>query len=108
MVSPEQTPQHLKELPSVVYECERCGEQWIADLGTAFVTHPAVVSFYYDRGVDVRDGPLWRFAVFTNDRARFLDGEPTRASVTYSEGTDRLTLTVDDSLSVLDVERTTA
>jgi hypothetical protein len=105
---PDDLPDRFRDLPAVDYECDRCGETVSADLGTALLEHPAVVSFYYDHDVDVRKDSIWRFSAFTNERAHIRDCAPIRATVTYPAGDERLTLTVDDSLSVLDVERTTA
>jgi len=99
-------PDRLEDLPAVEYECDRCTETVRADLGIALLTHPAVVSFYYDHGVDVRKDSTLRFGALTNERSRIRERDPPRATVTYSADDEELTLTVDDELSVLDVERT--
>lgn len=98
-------PAHLENVPSVAYTCERCEETLTADLGFSLLRHPAVVSFYYDHGIDVREASIWRFGALTNERSRIIDSDPFKATVTYTAGDDRLTLTVDDELTVLDLER---
>ncbi|MFT4930991.1 MAG: hypothetical protein ACI91T_000865 [Natronomonas sp.] len=104
--SSSEVPDHLENVPSVAYTCDRCEETLTVDLGFSLLEHPAVVSFYYDHGVDVREGSIWRFGALTNERSRILDDDPFRATVAYPADDERLTLTVDDELTVLDVERT--
>lgn len=105
----------LAEIPMVTLECERCGWQTDVNLGIALVDHPAVISFYHEHGVDYRDIPLWRLAVSTPDHASVERETPMRASVTYTapsgdEGADpesssELTVTVDESATVLETNR---
>jgi hypothetical protein len=102
--SPE-VPDHLENVPSVAFTCDRCDESVTADLGFALLEHPAVVSFYYDHDVDVREASIWRFGALSNDRSWITDRDPFRAVVTYPAGDEELRLTVDDELNVLDVER---
>lgn len=104
-LSPD-VPDHLENVPAVDYTCDRCGETLTADLGFTLLWHPAVVSFYYDHDVDVREASIWRFGALSNDRSRITDRDPFRATVSYPAGDEELTLTVDDELNVLDVERT--
>lgn len=99
----ESSPDEYEDVPMARYDCGRCGMSLYADVGTAFVDHPAVVSFYHDRGIDVREASIWRFSALDGDRGRIHDRDPIRASVTYPADGDRLTLTIDESLNVVEV-----
>lgn len=93
----------LATVPFVVYDCERCGDRVTTDLGLALIDRPVVVAFFHDHGVDTRDRPLWSFVAVHDSTVETAD--PFRATVTFQEGDDALTLTVDDGLRVLDTKR---
>lgn len=95
-------PDWIEEVPTCRFDCDRCGEALTADLGTTLHEHPAVVSFHYDRDVDVRAEPVWRFSALDPDAARLEQRDPLVASVTYTAGDDALRVTVDEDLSVLE------
>jgi len=97
-------PEWYEEFPLVTYRCRRCGSEPTADLGTALADHPAVVSFYYDRGVDIRDRPQWELVAWDPDLARVRKRDPFRAAVTYTADGDALTLVVDGDCEVVAVE----
>ncbi|MFC5971409.1 ArsR/SmtB family transcription factor [Halomarina salina] len=92
----------LDDLPFVVYDCERCGDRATTDLGLALIDRSAVIAFYHDHGVDVRERPLWSFVSLHDSAVDSAD--PFRASATFREGDGALTLTVDDELTVRGVE----
>jgi len=102
--TPPEDAEDLPEIPLVSYECERCGEFITADLSTALLDQPDVVAFYHDHDIDVREAALWRFVATDGDSTRICSENPLHVSVVYTAGDDRLTLTVDDALSVLAVE----
>lgn len=107
-VTVETSPSDAEDLPRIPmaqYECERCGETTNSDLGTAFLDHSDVIAFYHHHNIDVRETPLWRFIAVDEDNARILHEEPLRASVIYTAGNDRLTLTADRNLDILAIER---
>jgi len=90
--------------PMARYECVRCGQEMLTDLGTALLFEPAVVAFFEDHGVDVHETPLAEF-VATREDTVVRREMPPEAEVSFDAGGDRLRLTVDGSLSVLDVTR---
>jgi hypothetical protein len=100
----DEYPEWYDEFPLVAYRCRRCGVEPTADLGTALADHPAVVGFYYDRGVDIRERPQWELVAWDPDRARIRERDPLRAAVTYTAGGDALTLVVDGECEVVAVE----
>lgn len=107
-VRPEDLPgefaDRLREIPWVEYDCQRCGASSSIGLDHIFLDHPAVVEFYYDRGVDVRDRLMWAFPPLTADCMEIRSRNPLRASVTYSLDGDAITVVVDDRLDVVAIE----
>ena len=99
------SPTDRDDLPLVRYECTRCGSEITGELGVALVDHPAVVAFYHDHGIDARDHPFWQLSAWNTDLAWIDREDPLRARVQYTADDATLTLTVDDDLDVLAVER---
>jgi len=50
-----------------VATCPECGPLFRVPAGAGVVRHPAVVSWYWDRGVDLRDVKLWELELFGDD-----------------------------------------
>lgn len=101
----EEFLEHVRGLPFVQYECDRCGATPSGSLRATLRSHPAVVSFHYDHGIDVRDLSALDFGGFNPDTELIRQRDPFRASVTFEADGDAITLVVDDALDVLDVER---
>jgi DNA-binding transcriptional ArsR family regulator len=98
-------PPQYEAFPSVRYECERCTERFSADLGSALAAHPAVVSFYHDHGLDVREVPLTRVQAVDESAAWVRERDPVEAAVSYAAGDERLTLIVDETAAVTETRR---
>ncbi len=94
------------ELPVVEYGCERCGNTLTVNLGNSLLDHPAVISFYYEHGINVHETSLWEFATWNTDRTKILSCKPLRARVSYHAGDERLDLIVDEELSLVETHRT--
>ncbi|MGM0606039.1 MAG: DUF7351 domain-containing protein [Halobacteriota archaeon] len=94
----------LHDIPWVKYECDRCGATPTTSLDFVFLDHPAVVSFYHDHGIDVREQSMWELELVSTDRAAIRRRDPFRAHVTYRVGDDSLTIVVDDALDVVEIE----
>jgi DNA-binding transcriptional ArsR family regulator len=92
------------DLPWIRYTCKNCGSEPTIGLSIAFMEHPAVVRFYYDRGVDPRERLVWDVADADPDHETIVSRDPFRASVTYAFEGETLTLTLDEDGQVLDVE----
>lgn len=105
--SVDDVPESIIEagVPMVQYDCTLCGATVTVALELALLDHPAVVSFYHERGIDVRDRPVWTLPTVDGDSITVQSREPWRVTVTYRNSADTLALTVDDSLQVVDVDR---
>ena len=106
------TPEH-EELGTVGVElaCQRCGMRLTGSLGSLVLDHPAVVCFHHERGVDLREEPVWTLDWLWGDSAELVDegaddgDPPVRARLTVECAGDRLVLGFDEALSVVSVER---
>jgi len=93
-----------RKMPIVQYECLQCGSTPTSGLNFTLLTHPEVVEFYYDRGIDIRNRSVWEIATFETDTERVQGTDPFRASTTFTAGGDELTLVVDGDGVVVDTE----
>jgi hypothetical protein len=103
--SDEQPSGTDERTPVINYDCQQCGAEPTSSLTFSLAAHPAVVAFYHDHGVDIRDRSVWEFPVLDGESERIEGEEPFRASVTFSTGSEELTLTVDDGGDVRSVDR---
>jgi len=86
--------------------CDTCGNQFANTVGGCVMTHPAVVAFFYDHGIDVRETVPWALS-FSYPGAETVEStDPLRLSVDVECGDETLTVTVDRGGSVVATERT--
>lgn len=90
------------DVPSVEYECLQCGTQPTGGLTYSLLDHPEVVSFYHERAVDLRNRPIWEFALLGTEYERVQSTDPFRAVTTFSADGDELTVVVDEELRVVE------
>jgi hypothetical protein len=86
--------------PVAAYECQRCGGEFPGLASMLAFDHPAVVAFYYERGRNIREVPVWQLGWL--DDVEF-DGDD--AVVTVELDGDELPIRIDDSLTVTPGER---
>ena len=101
---PSEGIRELQSIPLVRYDCTRCAGELTTDLGTPLLAEPAVVSFFYDRSVDVREGSLWQFSAFDEQRTAIEATDPYRVQVVFEADGDELSVTVNESMEVLAIE----
>jgi len=90
----------------VLHTCETCDGSLYTRLGGLVVTHPAVVSFFYDHGVDVTRRHLWTLPFAASDeRTTVTDTDPWRATVRVECEGDTLRVRMDDDPSVIEARR---
>ncbi|WP_053949250.1 winged helix-turn-helix domain-containing protein [Halolamina sediminis] len=79
-----------------VADCSQCGLRLFAPVELPLFGHPAVISFYWDRGVDVTDLRLWRLPAFIGDvDRRVLETEPLAFALTLHHGDASITARID-------------
>ncbi len=104
-VTSVETPPPFDTVVVAVYDCDRCGMNTQINLSTVLLDHPQVAAFHHERGVDVRDVPFWRMGATDGEpQSALLEDGDGAATVTYGVDGDELTLIVDETLSVIDVE----
>jgi DNA-binding transcriptional ArsR family regulator len=90
----------------VVRQCAHCNGYMITTPGEAVLYHPAVVSFCYERGVDVTSEWLWDLPfVVSPDASTVRSEDPREVAVTVTCEGDAVTLVLDEGADVVTVER---
>lgn len=86
---------------SALISCDHCWVRGEMPPGLVVLDHPAVVSFFWDRGIDVRDRPQWQHGwALAPEGLTVVDEDPLLVDVTVTVDDASLTLRIDDSLSV--------
>ncbi|PSQ49292.1 ArsR family transcriptional regulator [Halobacteriales archaeon SW_6_65_15] len=86
-------------------DCEDCWLSMTMPVGGMILRHPAMVSFYYDHGIDVRQRPYLSLDfIRESDNTTVVSRDPVRIRVTTELDGDSLAFTVDGDLNVLEVE----
>lgn len=105
------TPGLANELQETVglhgarFDCEVCDATVMGVLGAVVLDHPAVVQFHADHGVDLRHDPFWSVPWLLDEPATVESEDPLRVRLDAEIDGDRLTLTLDESLAVVAVDR---
>lgn len=109
LLGPDADPPYVDDEATRVlayHECNRCGQYNYTRVGSHLLDHPAVVSFCYERGLDLSAVPVWELAfVSTDDRTEVLSDEPWRIAVTVAVDGDELRVEMDADLRVIETER---
>lgn len=87
------------------HRCTNCDYRARVPLFGHVLTHPAVVSFFHDRDVDIAALPYWRLQSLARSFTERVVGEdPWLAEVEVEADGDRLVLTLDEELAVVEVD----
>jgi len=89
-------------------ECERCGETMYSNAEASVVTHPAVVAFHHDHGVDVAATPIRELDWAVEPRSEVVGDEPLRVESRIELGDERLAVVLDESGDVVETCRSTS
>lgn len=82
-------------------DCAGCGYTLNCPVTLAVLDHPAVVSFYYDHGEDIRERPIWN--VGQEWRETILSDDPWCVSVSTEIDEEELELLVGRDATVVSV-----
>ncbi len=80
-------------------QCDRCGVRVDVPAIACVLHHPAVVSFYYEHGIDIRDRPLWAPEFYNNVRLD-VTSDPVEVEITIEFDGDGLTVILDEGLDI--------
>lgn len=90
----------------IKYQCERCDVWDFGTPGEHVLSHPDVVAFHRDHGINLNTVPYWELEwVVTNERTTVVAEEPLRVQVTVPLADAELGVTLDEEFSVVAVER---
>lgn len=89
--------------PLLELRCHQCGHSFQGPVSLVVLTHPVLQAFYFERGQDVRETPLWTLPFLTErDRLRVRSESPLRVEVDASDGDDELRFLIDEDCSVVE------
>jgi hypothetical protein len=90
----------------VEYVCEHCRHRGDGPLVGRLIKHPAVVSAFYEQGVEVNDLPYWELRRRLDDvEEELVEANPLRVCFTVPLQNGQLELLVDGAGEVIEVER---
>jgi len=100
-------PESLSELfeAGVVYACERCSLELSANAASGVLTHPAVVGFHHEHGIDVDRTAIWELEWPVSPTADVVSEDPIRVEIPIELDGDRLVLVIDGSATVVEERR---
>lgn len=84
------------------YECQDCHTTVWVPVSVVVATHPAVVAFYYDHGIDIRELDYLDLGFVDGTNGEVVSEDPTRIRVDVELDGDRLELVLDETASVVD------
>lgn len=91
------------EIVFITRTCEHCGGFLFTLPGESVLYHPAVVSFFHGRGVDVTERPLWELEFISDPtRTTVHEEEPWRIGVTIACDGDEMEVVVDGTGEVVE------
>ncbi|WP_232688827.1 DUF7351 domain-containing protein [Halobacterium zhouii] len=94
-----------RSILDVQFECRECGTRRNLNVGGVVMDHPAVVSFLFDAGIDLRETYVWEVIPLLDPDAAIESEDPLRLNVTVVIDGDALELTIDESATVVDYAR---
>lgn len=87
----------------VTHVCTVCKEKLRIPIAGEVLFHPAVIAFFYDRGIEHRIGSWDAIARAHDYEHTILSTDPLRLLVTFPLGEDEIRVTLDEELTVVDV-----
>ncbi|WP_317175951.1 DUF7351 domain-containing protein [Halomontanus rarus] len=84
--------------------CTTCKDRVRGPSWTPVINHPAVVAFFYDHGIEHNHASWAAMARGDTCREELVSTDPIRMRITVPAGEDELVVTVDGSLTVVNVE----
>ncbi|WP_330632172.1 winged helix-turn-helix domain-containing protein [Halocatena halophila] len=87
---------------TVLYNCEHCGERFQSVLQYALLTHPAVISAYYEAGIDLRNRLNWEIPGIDSTSAEVAATDPLAVVVPFTINDTRHRFVVNRSLELLE------
>lgn len=91
--------------PFVQQSCQACGAEVGTSVQALVLDHPAVVSFLYEDDIDTRETMVWNLDWLFDTDVTVAKEDPLRVELRIEQDDKRLEPTLDETLSVMDVAR---
>jgi DNA-binding HxlR family transcriptional regulator len=88
------------EAVCIEHICERCHDRAWNRIGTYLVSHPAVVGFHHDHGIDLDETPFWELHWLRDEETMVLSHDPWQVRLDIELDGDCLHVMVEEDLSV--------
>jgi len=90
---------------NIRWECRACGNETRGTVGSVIITDPLVPAFLIEHGIDVRERPVWELDWLFDGDAELRETDPVRVEATVSVDDERLVLTLNENLDVVESTR---
>lgn len=89
----------------IKYQCEQCDIWDFGSAGQHLLSHPDVVTFHRDHGIDLQTVPHWELDwVVSNQRTSVVAENPFRVQVSIPLANEELRVTLDETFEVEAIE----
>jgi DNA-binding transcriptional ArsR family regulator len=86
--------------------CPHCGRSQYMTVGLALLYHPALISFFYDHGVDLTAVNHWELEfVLSDNHTTVRSRDPWEVELSVTRDGETLELVVDETLNVVETAR---
>lgn len=93
------------EFPLLEGHCDRCGYYFTGPVTLVILTHPVLRTYYLERGIDVRETPLWSHSFLVDpDRVTVESDDPPQVRLDASQNDHVLSFLVGQDCSVLEYD----
>jgi DNA-directed RNA polymerase subunit RPC12/RpoP len=89
----------------VRFECRNCGDRTSLNVGATLMDHPAVTSFLFDAGIDLRESYVWELVSLLDPDESIVGEDPPRLKLAVQLDGESIALWLDESATVVDYER---
>lgn len=84
----------------IEFTCEKCDNFASMSVNSYLLLHPAVIAFHYNHGIDVSEENTWNLEFVLDNNLKVSSEDPWRVESTLELDDDRLTLVVEEDLTV--------
>jgi DNA-binding transcriptional ArsR family regulator len=102
-ISPDETGYPRPDRRKVLLNrwCDHCGDRNYLKAGEVLLRDPALISFCYERGLDVTTIPIWKLEFAATDRfVTVRSSDPWKVALCLTLDDDTLELVIDGDLSI--------
>lgn len=106
-LEPEPGPDGDHELRMATIECARCGSTSETVVGGMYLSHPEVVAFHLEHGIDLSTTPVWKLQWLFEPHTHVHEMDPPRFDVQIQLEDEELTCHIGEDFNVDGCTRST-